>query len=131
MFKNGLLSPDMIASFMNRYEFLSRYSALITENPNVGVITASSFLGELVDTSLSLQQDHVCVKRVGDRKRSSAHGDYHCLRNLYSQTVQEEQRYASQMICWVNKQESEWEESRNETYTWGHRHTALFCQALH
>lgn len=30
------IAPDMIASFMNRYEFLSRYSALITENPNVG-----------------------------------------------------------------------------------------------
>ncbi|KAK8815698.1 hypothetical protein WA538_004823, partial [Blastocystis sp. DL] len=48
LFKNGLLSPDMIASFMNRYEFLSRYSALITENPNASLLTLAYLCNKII-----------------------------------------------------------------------------------
>ena len=99
--------------------------------PQCGMILSSSFLGELVDTRLSVQQDHVRMRRMRDSQRSSAHGDHYCLRNLHGQTIQEGKGNASQVICCVNKQESELEENRNETYTWGHIHIALFRQALH
>ena len=36
-FKLGLVSPDTIVALMNKWEFTSRYSHIIMNNPNVNM----------------------------------------------------------------------------------------------
>lgn len=36
LFKAGLLSPEMIVSLMNKWEFTARFSHIIANNPTVG-----------------------------------------------------------------------------------------------
>ena len=37
LFKAGLLSPEMIVTLMNKWEFTARFSHIIANNPTVGV----------------------------------------------------------------------------------------------